>query len=405
MALLSLALDIRGEVGRQGVEFHVATVDHGLRTASREEAAGVGRVARDCGLPHDILSWTGAKPVSNLQEAARQARYALLEAHARRIGASRVVVAHHEDDQIETHLLARLRRAGDRGLAGMRARRELGPGVALLRPFLDLPGAMLRATGGARELPFVEDPSNRDERFLRVRLRREAAGFGRQERERILAAMSEHGARRDAADLRVALALFHGELGMAARVDGYGAVRLAASRIAGLASDVRADLLARVLTAVSGLEHAPERAALERLPAVPVDVGPTAATLGGVRVENGDDVVFSREYGRRGPEAVDLTGSNGAVVFDRRFNVSLEREGPFGSTDGGGRLVAFGSLGLGNTRERTMPVLVDGAGRVLAVPDILARKVPDAARLPLTSRVAARLAADLPSPAAVGATG
>ena len=72
---------------------HVATVDHGLRAASNGEARQVGIWARECGLDHNILPWRDPKPSTGLQERARIARYRLLFAHARKVGASTLLTA------------------------------------------------------------------------------------------------------------------------------------------------------------------------------------------------------------------------------------------------------------------------------------------------------------------------
>lgn len=149
----------------------VATVDHGLRAEATEEAAFVARLAAAHGFEHVTLRWEGDKPSTGLQAAAREARYALLFAEAKRRDFSRVVVAHTLDDQAETVLMRLARGSGPKGLGGMlsRATRD---GTSLERPLLDVPRARLRATLRADGVPWIEDASNADERFLRVRLRR-----------------------------------------------------------------------------------------------------------------------------------------------------------------------------------------------------------------------------------------
>ena len=150
---------------------HVATVDHGLRAASTAEAAGVADAARQLGLPHRILTWTGAKPSHGLQAAARAARYDLLARHALSLGAAWVLTGHTRDDQAETVLLRLLAGSGPAGLAGMRPERPLTGTVRLGRPFLGLSKAGLVAYCAASGLVPIQDPSNADPRFARARLR------------------------------------------------------------------------------------------------------------------------------------------------------------------------------------------------------------------------------------------
>lgn len=149
----------------------VATVDHGLRVESPEEARVVAALSARFDLPHRTLPWFGAKPERGIQAAARTARYDLLARHAAAIGAACVLTAHTRDDQAETVLLRLIAGSGPMGLAGMRAERKLSGGIRLARPFLGVPKADLIAYCEARALDYVRDPSNRDPRFARVRLR------------------------------------------------------------------------------------------------------------------------------------------------------------------------------------------------------------------------------------------
>jgi tRNA(Ile)-lysidine synthase len=147
-----------------------ATVDHGLRSASQEEARAVGELARKLDVSHAILTWTGEKGPRVSQDEARGARYRLLLAHAREIGATHLVTAHTLDDQAETLLIRLAAGSGLSGLAGMRREVARG-GVRHVRPFLEIPKARLVATCRERGWPFVTDPSNADPRFSRARWR------------------------------------------------------------------------------------------------------------------------------------------------------------------------------------------------------------------------------------------
>ena len=173
IALMHLAA---GWAARQGAApvLLAATVDHGLRPEARAEAEMVAAAAERLGLPHAILTWTGPKPSTRLQERARDARYALLDGHARAVGATHVLTGHHADDQAETVLLRLGRGSGLAGLAGMRRLSPLGHGVILARPLLDLSKADLVAVCRAAGVTFLEDPTNHDPVFARARLRASA---------------------------------------------------------------------------------------------------------------------------------------------------------------------------------------------------------------------------------------
>jgi tRNA(Ile)-lysidine synthase len=151
------------------------TVDHGLRPQAAHEAAAVKRVARRRGVRHRTLHWRGNKPQTGLQEAARVARYGLLARAATRAGYTHVLTAHTLDDQAETMLFRLARGSGLVGLAGMAPATVLpfagAAKIFLVRPLLHIPKSRLIATLKAAHIDYSDDPSNRDPRFARARLR------------------------------------------------------------------------------------------------------------------------------------------------------------------------------------------------------------------------------------------
>ncbi len=151
------------------------TIDHGLRPEAAREAAMVKELARRLGVPHRTLHWRGEKPQSGLQEAARQARYELLAQVATRARFAHILTAHTLDDQAETVLFRLARGSGLFGLTGMAHAAPLPLNgvreIFLVRPLLHLPKARLVATLEAARIAYAEDPSNRDPRFTRARLR------------------------------------------------------------------------------------------------------------------------------------------------------------------------------------------------------------------------------------------
>jgi len=168
-ALLVLAARWRAAIAT-GPQLIAVTIDHGLRPEAVREALTVKKLAAQLGVRHRTLRWTGEKPVTGLQETARAVRYRLLSAAARGAGATHLLTAHTLDDQAETILIRMARGSGLAGLGAMRREIELD-GVILLRPLLDVPKARLVATLQAIGLPYADDPSNRDPRFTRARLR------------------------------------------------------------------------------------------------------------------------------------------------------------------------------------------------------------------------------------------
>ena len=168
-----------------------ATVDHGLRVESADEAAMVAACCARLGVTHAKLTIAEAPAASgNRHDWARQERYRLLERWAEGADAAMLCTAHHAEDQAETFLMRAARASGLSGLAAVRARRDGGVGkesaapcdgvatsngarkpIALLRPLLRWRRRELRGIAESLRLPFVDDPSNRDPRFDRTRFR------------------------------------------------------------------------------------------------------------------------------------------------------------------------------------------------------------------------------------------
>ncbi len=167
----SLALLLLAAAARPGL-VEAATVDHALRPQSRAEADMVAEVCARSSVSHSILTVTWRKPAkSNVQARAREARYQLLGEWALERKVASVATAHHLDDQAETLLMRLARGAGIGGLGSVRTRRPLIKGVQLVRPLLGWRKTELTALVAAAGLEPVDDPSNRDPRHDRVRMR------------------------------------------------------------------------------------------------------------------------------------------------------------------------------------------------------------------------------------------
>ncbi len=160
-------LDLLGQTARwhEG-RIEVVTVDHGTRPGSPADAAWVVEQAVARGHPAHLLLLDLPESASEAQ--LRAGRYAAMRGLVRTDEPTVIVTAHHRDDQVETVLLMLLRGTGLRGLAGMAWRR-----ADVARPLLSTTRAELEAWAAHRDLPWREDPTNREPRFLRNRLRGE----------------------------------------------------------------------------------------------------------------------------------------------------------------------------------------------------------------------------------------
>ena len=172
----SLALLLLAAQARPG-SVEAATVDHALRVESGAEAEFVASICERLHVPHSILTaeWD-EKPQSAVQQRARLIRYGLLGDWAEQRGLTAVLTAHHLDDQAETLLMRLARGAGVRGLAGMRrVARVPATDIPLVRPLLGWRRSELEALCAAARLEPVRDPSNEDDSFERVRVRKALA--------------------------------------------------------------------------------------------------------------------------------------------------------------------------------------------------------------------------------------
>ena len=243
---LALALLARSWAAARGGAVVALIVDHGLRAEAAKEARTTHATLARLGIEAAILRWRGAKPRTAIQEAAREARYRLLFEACRKRGVLHLLVAHHADDQAETIAMRQARGSGPDGLAGMAALVEHRH-VRVLRPLLAVRRARLTATLEQPGVAWIEDPSNADPRFERVRLRQ--AG---------VASAPRRGAQRANAERRLARACLD-----VIEVED-DAVALDRGRLARLSVAMRERLLSRVVQAIGGGDHPPRRERLQR---------------------------------------------------------------------------------------------------------------------------------------------
>lgn len=303
------------------------TFDHALRAESATEAATVSGWLGKLGVAHHVLKWAGKKPASDIQAAARRARYRAFAEFCRGRGIRHLVLAHTRDDQAETFLIRLLRGSGVDGLAAMAPVTQMGKGqnaLVLLRPFLAIPKARLQATLKAAKQDWIEDPSNRNLDFTRVKVRKLL-------QEGAIPGLDAETFAKTAARMgRVRKFLeFETQKLMASSVvffdEGYAEVNPSPFREGPEEIALRA--LAKVLIHVSGETYPPRLDSLERLFRAFKAGGFRGATLLGCRLlpsgRGTGSVIVAREAAAIRDE-ISLTGG-GKAVFDRRFEVALKK--------------------------------------------------------------------------------
>jgi tRNA(Ile)-lysidine synthase len=297
------------------------TIDHGLRAESKREAAAVKRLAGKLRIEHRTLRWSGKKPTTGLQQAARRERYRLLVSLAKQSKAKNIVTAHTLDDQAETVLIRMARGSGLTGLRAM-ARQSALDGLILVRPFLDLPKSRLIATLRAAKIVFADDPSNRDPKFTRARLRGLMPMLAQEGLNAQRLARLARRLRR--ADTAIEAAVDRAMADLGAQ-DGE-TIAFEASKYAGLPDEIALRLIGRAVARL-GQEGAVELGKLEAM----------VAALAAASAEKVANVRFGRSLA-------------GAMVSLSSGRIVVERAPPRRRPDGSQREAPLTTLGRGKAK-------------------------------------------------------
>jgi tRNA(Ile)-lysidine synthase len=304
--------------------------DHGLRPDSAAEAALTQSRLAARGIASKILT-LAVPPGPALQARARDARFAALTQAARQAGCLHLLLGHHAADQAETVAMRAAR--GDGGLEGMAAWTARND-VLLLRPLLGIDPADLRAYLRAENMQWVEDPSNTNPDFERVRIRQ--AGTGQTPADPAPRQQAEQAA---AAYLAANVTI---------RPEGFAVIH--ANSLPPLA-------LAGLLRIIAGAGYAPPQPAVTALAA---NLRP--ATLGGVRIaaagRYGPGWLLAREFSA----CTVPVAAAPDVIWDGRFRLSE-------AAMQGAQIGALGRPAANHRKSLDLPALVLQTMPCLHLPD------------------------------------
>ncbi|NND50044.1 MAG: tRNA lysidine(34) synthetase TilS [Rhizobiales bacterium] len=319
------------------------TVDHGLRTGSLDDARQVSEWCAAIGVEHHCLSWTGIKPRTRIQERAREARYRLMTDWCSVHGIGALALAHHQDDQAETFLMRLARSSGVDGLAAME-HASLRDGIEILRPLIDIPRTRIEATLADFDQTWIDDPSNENSAFERVRIRKNMGALaGLDIAAPAIAASAAKLAR--AAD-----ALSHitdARFSALANVDAAGFATLDGEALAREPQEIALRVMARVIRLVGGRERLSD-GALARTTASMTDGNATSLTMGGCCISRTSGKILVVRESRSLPRRSISPGVT--TIWDDRFTVSL------GVRETDVELAALGKRGFAAAR-RLNPLL------------------------------------------------
>ena len=337
LALAALAANWSQTSGRQ---LAAVTINHQLRPEAEAEALAAGDFCREFGISHTILNWEDWDGAGNLQAAARKARLQLINDWAFRNDIGSVATGHTFDDQAETVLLRLLRGSGVDGLAGMSPSKKRGQ-LTWHRPLLGVRRDALRDYLTHEGLPWIDDPSNDDPRFDRIKART------------ALAALAQLGitpeglvdtASRMARARRALESQTRDLVDKACRVDR-GDVLVAWETVANAEEEIRLRLVSHILKWVSGAAYSPRATALAQAIAA-LRTGKTHVLMGVIMTTEGPERRFGREFA-----AVEHERSNVGEIWDGRWKVD-------GKSTGAEYIGALGETGIRdcpNWRETGLP--------------------------------------------------
>lgn len=294
LALMLLAAEFAGRHGAYD-RFVVYSVDHGLRAEAAGEVAYVIDAARKLGFAARALHWEGAKPATGVQQAARTARYGLIAEAMAADGAEILLTAHHLADQAETVLMRLAHGSGVEGLRGMDYLADIG-GLIVVRPLLGIDPADLAQLVAASDLEPVQDPSNADTDYERVRWRQmlphlSALGLDARRLSRFASRM------RDADGALAAMAA----TATTAPDPATGACGIARAALLGLPRAVAIRVVANLMDQVGGGQKPHDLAPIEALTdRLRMDVALKRTSLHGCLIgSDGVTITVAREAGRQ----------------------------------------------------------------------------------------------------------
>ncbi len=317
LALMILAARWKAQVP-SGPRLIVYSLDHGLRAAAGAEVLFVQQVAQNLGLAVRLLRWDGEKPKSGLQAAARAARYRLIGDAMAQDSAEILLTAHHLQDQAETVLMRMAHGSGLTGLGGMRAFSQVED-VPLFRPLLDVPRDILVALVEGAGLTPVQDPSNTDMNYERVRWRNMRAPFEALGLDG--AAIGRFAQRAQRADLALQT-ICDAQFDRLAEIDDLGVLRFLHEKLMDQPLEIQLRLLQKALGLVGG-DSKPF--ALQQIERLGSDLSHAdsfqSVTLCGCYIAlEKHCVVICREAGRVGQKSMEIA-PGAELIWDNRFEL------------------------------------------------------------------------------------
>jgi tRNA(Ile)-lysidine synthase len=330
LALLLLTKDF---CDAHGHGLTALTFDHGLRVESAAEAHWVNGICARSGITCTILSWEGAKPVTGIQAKAREARYAALTQWCLENDFTVLLTAHTRDDQAETVAMRMKRSHSPRSLASIWPENFIN-GIRVVRPLLGVKRQELRDYLMSVRQDWLDDPSNANTAFERVRVRQEIKDAPHQELQQV-AVQAQADVEKARAEAET---WFHSHV----TVHPEGYFSLPRAELAPLRGAALEHLLRGLIFALSGSRPKTSDGLARILTWIKMPGMGRTTVAGAIIARRERTVLVMREPGRIADEGVVIPDV-GQLLWDHRFVVS----GPPGAL--------IGPAGQSGKRDKSTP--------------------------------------------------
>ena len=332
---MALALLVKEWADRNGISLSALTVDHRLRPESAEEVNNVTRWLRARGIETTVLRWDGPSPKTGVQDAARNARYELMEETCAQAGITVLLLGHQLEDQLETLLMRLSKGSGLEGLTAMESVGTRGK-LTLLRPLLSVRRDVLRDYLQSQGQGWIDDPSNENPVYTRTRVGAvltEMQQLPGSSLEAIALSLTRlQRASRSLDELAMQVIKAQCEISL------FGYVRMTFEALEDYPDELALRVLSAILQAVGGGQRI-KLTALEQLHQrlFKEKTGKSGTISGGQIQTSGKGWLFCREPGRAGLPVIELASGEREWIWDNRFivtNSSPETPLPGGLTLG-----------------------------------------------------------------------
>ena len=298
-------------------DFVSLIIDHKLRKESAEEAKQTYRSLTQKKIKAKILTYQGEKFSSNIQKKARDLRYDLFEKYCAKRKIKFLILAHHQDDLIENFYIRLIRGSGIKGLTSLQNIFEYNKNFYLLRPLLNLNKEELLSVTKKSYSSWTEDPSNKNDKFLRVRIRKmqtklQKEGF---DPKRIIKTIDNLNIAKDSLDFYI----FKSEKKyLNFYKEGY--VTLKSSIFNNEAQEVIFRVIIKAIHFVSGEYYPPRSDSLKSLMKNLSAKSFKSSTLGGCLIEKNKNIISFYREGRN-VAVENLNKKKQRINWDDRFLV------------------------------------------------------------------------------------